>query len=169
MPRPKCCRRIGWLPECRFFQPAGKTVEEKVILELDEIEALRYADLLGLHQEEAAAKMGVSRATFGRILEQAHCKVAAALVEGKALEIKTEGGNMIVVPKRTFVCSDCRHSWQVPYGAPRPGCCPACSSRNLHRSPEERDGRGPGGLGWGRCRWSRQVSSQSSEEEKESK
>lgn len=167
MPRPRCWRRIGWLPECRFFQPAGKAVKDKVILELDEVEALRLADLLGFHQEEAATKMGVSRATFGRILEQAHRKVAAAVVEGKALEIKTEGGNMIVVPKRSFVCYDCGHTWQVPYGEPRPGCCPACSSRNLHRAPEERGGRGPG---WGRCRWSRQVSAQSSEaEEKESK
>ncbi len=167
MPRPRCWRRIGWLPECRCFQPAGKAVEESVVLELDELEALRLADLLNLHQEEAAAKMDVSRPTFGRILEQAHRKVAEALVEGKALEIKTEGGNMIVVPQRTFVCYKCGHTLQVPYGEPRPGCCPVCSSRNLHRAPEERGWRGPG---WGRCRWSRQVTSQVSEtEEKESK
>jgi predicted DNA-binding protein (UPF0251 family) len=57
---------------------------------LDELEALRLADLLGLYHEEAAGRMGVSRATFGRIVERARRKSAEALVEGKALRI--EGG-----------------------------------------------------------------------------
>jgi hypothetical protein len=57
---------------------------------LDEYEALRLADLDGLHHEDAAAQMLVSRPTFSRILESAHRKQADALVHGKALRI--EGG-----------------------------------------------------------------------------
>jgi predicted DNA-binding protein (UPF0251 family) len=63
---------------------------EQVALTVDELEALRLADLEGLYQEQAAEEMGVSRQTFGRILEAAHKKVADALVGGKALSI--EGG-----------------------------------------------------------------------------
>jgi hypothetical protein len=124
-------------------------------MELDELEALRLADLLGLHQEEAAAEMKVSRPTFGRILEQAHRKVAEALIFGKSIKINTEGGNMMVIPKRTFICYNCGKTWQVPYGTGRPQACPACFSRNIHRTPEERGPRWVGGPGWGwrRGRW----------------
>lgn len=59
-------------------------------MSLDEFEALRLADLEGLYQEQAAEQMGVSRATFGRIVVAARHKVAQTLVHGRALRI--EGG-----------------------------------------------------------------------------
>lgn len=58
-----------------------------VVLEADELEAIRLADGLGLYHEEAAKQMGISRQTFGRILEQARSKVANALINGMALRI----------------------------------------------------------------------------------
>jgi hypothetical protein len=58
-----------------------------VTLGRDELEALRLADLEGLYQETAADRMGVSRATFGRILTSARRQVAEALVGGKVLVI----------------------------------------------------------------------------------
>jgi len=64
---------------------------------LDELEALRLADLEGLYQEQAAEKMGVSRPTFARILESARKKVAEALVKGKGLVIG--GGPVKVEPE----------------------------------------------------------------------
>jgi predicted DNA-binding protein (UPF0251 family) len=75
-----------------LFKPAGIPARllEEVVLTLDELEALRLADLEGEYQEAAAARMGVSRATFGRIVGEARRKVAEALVQGKALRI--EGG-----------------------------------------------------------------------------
>ncbi|MEN9979328.1 MAG: DUF134 domain-containing protein [candidate division WOR-3 bacterium] len=93
MPRRKCCRRIEFSPEVTFFKPRGVPLcqLEQVVLELDELEALRLADLEGHYQEQAAAMMGVSRPTFGRIVESARRKVAAALVGGKALVIKCPG------------------------------------------------------------------------------
>ncbi|GAB2877221.1 hypothetical protein GCM10027046_01320 [Uliginosibacterium flavum] len=59
----------------------------EVGLELDELEALRLADLDGLYQADVALRMGVSRQTVGNILERAHRKIADALLNGKALRI----------------------------------------------------------------------------------
>jgi predicted DNA-binding protein (UPF0251 family) len=56
-------------------------------LRLDELEALRLADLEGLYQEAAAERMGVSRATFARILARARSAVARALIEERVLVV----------------------------------------------------------------------------------
>jgi len=63
---------------------------EEVSLSLDELEAIRLADYEGRYHEEAATGMKVSRATFGRILNEAHRKVAEAIVYGKALRIESD-------------------------------------------------------------------------------
>ena len=65
---------------------------EEVSLALDELEAIRLADLAGLYQEDAAKKMNISRQTFGNIINSAHKKIADALLNAKALKI--EGGNI---------------------------------------------------------------------------
>jgi predicted DNA-binding protein (UPF0251 family) len=63
---------------------------EESCLELDELEALRLADYEGLYHEEAAGRMNISRATFGRVLGSARHKVVEAILEGKALKIENE-------------------------------------------------------------------------------
>jgi predicted DNA-binding protein (UPF0251 family)/predicted Fe-Mo cluster-binding NifX family protein len=75
------------------MKPAGVSCKdlEEVRLACDEVEAVRLADLEGLYHEAAARRMGVSRATYGRILESAHRKIADALLNGKALRL--EGGD----------------------------------------------------------------------------
>jgi len=151
MARPRNCRRVGSMPESNYFKPRGIPLSmlEEVILNVDEFEAIRLADLQNLYQEQAAEKMNVSRQTFGRIVESAHKKVAEALVQGKALKI--EGGEFEVASMRKFRCDDCEHSWELPYGTGRPGNCPSCKSDNIHRAKEDRGyGRGFGG-GQGRC------------------
>ncbi|MGC8979047.1 DUF134 domain-containing protein [Caldisericum sp.] len=89
MARPRFRRRIGWLPKRNYFRHEGnepfKLIE--ITLTLDEVEALRLADLEGLYQEEAAKRMNISRPTFGRILEVVHRKVADAIINGKAIKI----------------------------------------------------------------------------------
>jgi uncharacterized protein len=89
MTRPHRLRQVGQAPPIRGFKPMGIPMTELDVLtlQIDELEALRLADQEGLYQEEAAGRMGVSRVTFGRILQKAHAKVAEALVEGKALLI----------------------------------------------------------------------------------
>ena len=97
MPRPRCVRRIAseihacsilpFVEDAQLAQElfGGTTL---IVLKPDEVEALRLADLEDLYQEEAAASMGISRQTFGRILERAHKKVADAILNGKALKIE---------------------------------------------------------------------------------
>ena len=63
---------------------------EEVAVSMDEIEAISLADYEGLYHEDAAAKMEISRQTFGRILNGAHKKVAECLLKGKALKIETK-------------------------------------------------------------------------------
>ncbi len=114
MARPRNCRRVGSMPESNYFKPRGIPLSmlEEVILNVDEFEAIRLADLESLYQEEAAEKMNVSRQTFGRIVDSAHKKVAEALVQGKALKI--EGGEFEMATLRKFRCDDCEHSWELP-------------------------------------------------------
>lgn len=95
MPRPLNARRIrGGMPT-GVFKPAGIPGRElsEVVLGLDGAEAIRLADLEGLYQEAAARQMGVSRQTFGRILEDAHRIVADAIINQKMLRL--EGGQVI--------------------------------------------------------------------------
>ena len=112
---------------------------EEVELTIDELEALRLADLEGLYQEEAAARMEVSRATFARIVETARLKVATALVHGHALRIG--GGPVSFAGQRSFLCESCRHEWSLPFGTGRPPGCPACSARDFRRTDA-----GPGSM-----------------------
>lgn len=91
-----------------------------MVLGLDELEAVRLADLEGLYHEEAGKQMGVSRATFGRIVQNARKKIALALVEGKALHI--EGGPIDVMSARSR-CQRCSRKL-------RQGDCPFCKKYN---------------------------------------
>lgn len=92
MPRPRKFRHIGCRPGSVYFKPRGipLTELEEVILTMDEVETIRLADLEGLYQEKAAARMKISRQTFGRILETAHSKIADAVINSKALKIETD-------------------------------------------------------------------------------
>ena len=104
---------------------------EEVALSLDELEALRLADLEGLYQDEAAERMGVSRPTFARIVETSRRKVAEALVHGRALRIA--GGPVAFVGQRRFRCEACRHEWSLPFGSGRPEGCPSCRADSFRR------------------------------------
>lgn len=96
MPRPKKFRTICFEPNVVYFKPAGvpKNLLDEIVIEKDELEAIRLADLEGLYQEEAAKLMGISRQTFGNILTSAHRKIADFVVNGKIL--KVEGGKVIL-------------------------------------------------------------------------
>lgn len=61
---------------------------EAIELAIEELEALRLVDVEGLHQEDAAMQMGVSRRAFWEDLQNARKKVAFALSSGKGIEIR---------------------------------------------------------------------------------
>ena len=92
MSRPRICRRIRCRPNAFYFKPQGVPLYclEVVELTLEEIEALRLKNVLGLEQIEAAKKMGISQPTFQRTLSSAYKKIAEALIKGKAISILKE-------------------------------------------------------------------------------
>ena len=102
-----------------MFKPAGIPARdlEAIVLALDEMEAVRLADLEGLYQEEAAERMGVSRPTFGRIVESGRRKIADAIVRGKALVI--EGGPVHRVRRGASGCPRCTRGPDAPRNCPR--------------------------------------------------
>ena len=92
MPRPKHFRRVHNEPGTTYFKPAGVRLRElaEAVISIDEYEAIRLKDLVGLGQDECAAKMNISQPTFHRLVTEARKKVADAIVNGKA--IKIQGG-----------------------------------------------------------------------------
>jgi predicted DNA-binding protein (UPF0251 family) len=161
MPRPFKCRRIAMQPRASAFKPAGVPGRElkTVVLGLDEAEALRLADLEGLYQEDAAARMGISRATFGRLVEEARRKVVSAIFGSMMLVF--EGGPVTMANMRTFRCQECKATFEEPFGTGRPDECPHCHGKTFHRvhgstsdAAEHRGfGRGAGGgARQGHCR-----------------
>lgn len=96
MPRPRHCRYVSATPCVDYFKPRGipMTELEEVCLSVEELEALRLADMEGMTAIEAASRMCVSRHIFGRTLASARRSVATALCCGQALRI--EGGTYAV-------------------------------------------------------------------------
>ncbi|MFA0569681.1 DUF134 domain-containing protein [Vibrio gallaecicus] len=90
MARPKKHRVLCTRAAYSCFKPNGIPREElqHEDLHLEELEALRLADVEGLSQLEAAMQMQVSRQTFGNIIKRARAKVATCIVHGHALVIQ---------------------------------------------------------------------------------
>ena len=150
MPRPRCQRRLGMLHGPQRFKPVGIPARmlDEVVLTLDELEALRLADLEGLYHDRAAERMGISRTTFGRILSEARKKVADALVGGKVLGI---GEQPLSPGIWSFVCPTCGHRWEQPWPIPNDLACPHCGTRPEAWTPREHrpwGRRGGGGQGF---------------------
>ncbi len=84
---------MGFQPAFTSFRPAGEglTEPEKMVLTVDEFEAVRLKDLEGLDQSVCAEKMDISQPTFHRLVISARKKIADALTNGKS--IKIEGGH----------------------------------------------------------------------------
>jgi len=136
MSRPPKCRRVEFLPQMTYFKPAGVPIREltEVVLTVEELEAVRLKDLMGLEQEASAEKMGVSRPTYHRILALARQKIADALINGRA--IRVEGGNFRVAV-RQFLCRGCGHRWDEECGRGRGFAelsCPTCDHNDIIRT-----------------------------------
>jgi len=142
MSRPLCCRRVSVRPQATVFKPVEGIEAGEVFLSLDELEAIRLADLEGMYQEEAAARMNVSRPTFGRIVEASHKKIADALVTGKTLRIGSDPENIQAPLLRR--CSCCKHEWKTSTGIED---CPHCKCKK-----QNCELKGTGGCEKGCCR-----------------
>lgn len=109
MARRRCCGLIDDPPLCREFSPRLPGSEQPVVLQLEELEAVRLKDHKGWEQATCAGVMGLSRPTYQRILQSARYKIAMALVEGRAIII--QGGNYIM-KNRVFECVECHRVWE---------------------------------------------------------
>jgi len=91
-------------PEHRFFKPQGIPLNrlQWIDLALDELEALRLSDSMGLSQLEAAKRMNISQPTFNRILNSARNKTSRCVIEGLALRIIADlAANRMAVASET--------------------------------------------------------------------
>ncbi len=129
MSRPKYCRNVAGIPDKNYFKPRGipSFLLEEVVLTLDEFEAIRLADFETLYQEQAAAMMGISRQTFGRIIEGAHRKIADVLINGKALKI--EGGEVSIEEMKHLTCQKCLKVFNIKREVESNKICPHCTEQ----------------------------------------
>ena len=124
MPRPCKRRRVCAMPGCRRFSPAESSGEKPVELSVDEFETVRLIDYEALDQAACAERMGVARTTVQAIHSRALGRIAAALVEGRELEIG--GGDF-------FVCDGSERM-----GCGRHACC--CQQPRRTVAPNGQEG-----------------------------
>jgi predicted DNA-binding protein (UPF0251 family) len=146
MPRPQDDRIVHEPPLFTEFKPVGVRGHdlERIRLTLDELEAIRLADQLGLPHEEAAGEMEISRSTFTRLIEKARKKTAEFIINGKLLSI--EGGS-VHFRNNIIRCVNCGHMFRINISNDISEC-PACHSSNLINIA--------GGFGHGKCCHSKQ-------------
>ena len=114
MVRPTINRKVGQKPGAIYFKPQGIPMAQlkEVVLPADGLEAIRLADAEGLYHDEAARQMGISRPTFGRILESARRAVAEAITMGRALRIG-DGPVELQTGRHGGQRGRCRRGWRT--------------------------------------------------------
>lgn len=135
MPRPKRKRVIAHPPVMEGFRPFGIPTWnlDPVSLRMEEFEAFRLVDFIGLNHAGAAREMGVSRPTLTRIYDQARRTIATAFALGKAIII--EGGDftmkedLLDIPG-FCICPFCDMRIRHEPGRPcREDRCPSCGKK----------------------------------------
>lgn len=141
MPRPEKHRIVHEPPIFAEFKPMGVAGRflERTYLSLDEFEAFRLADFIGLSHVEASDEMEISRSTFTRLIEKARKKIADLIIHGKVLTI--DGGN-IHFRNNIIRCYDCGHMFNINIKTSFTEC-PVCHSKNIINLA--------GGFGHGKC------------------
>jgi len=141
MPRTEKDRIVHTPPLFSEFKPIGVPVQEllNVVLTLDEFEAFRLADYVGLSHAEGAEEMGISRSTFTRLIEKSRKKISDFIIEGRVLSI--DGGN-VHFRNNIIRCQDCGQMFKTTIHK-EVVKCPHCHSSNLLSLA--------GGFGHGKC------------------
>ncbi|MDB4349682.1 DUF134 domain-containing protein [Omnitrophica bacterium] len=87
--RPEKPRKIQKKPNIRQFSPRGRIGRPGYAdIELDQYEAMRLADFIGLSQKEAAKSMNISQQTYSRVLKRARKALIEGIVLGHIISIK---------------------------------------------------------------------------------
>jgi len=129
MPRSQDNRIVHEPPLFSNFKPIGVRGHDlkRIILTLDEFEAFRLADQLGLTHALAADEMEISRSTFTRLIEKARKKIADFIIQGRLLTI--EGGT-VHFRFNIIQCRDCGHMCKITFERHITEC-PSCQSKNI--------------------------------------
>ena len=101
-----------------------KDISGEVDITLEELETIRLTDLEGKKQVEVAEEMNISQSTVSRHLEEAHRKIAKALVLGFAIRISN--------PVNFYHCDNCGHTWRFPKDQLAVQHCENCDSKDFH-------------------------------------
>ncbi len=111
MPRPCKHRRVCEMPRFNRFGPVREDGEAgfPIVMTVDEYEAIRLIDLLGLRQENCAERMNVARTTAQTIYDSARAKLAECLVNGR--ELYVSGGEIALCDGNTDA-SGCRYCYR---------------------------------------------------------
>jgi predicted DNA-binding protein (UPF0251 family) len=90
--KPRNCNCPHHLPGSVIIKPAGIPTRdlEKVVLDIDELEALRLCDGEGLNQAEAGEQMAISRGTVQRLVTSGRKKIIGAILNSQALVIQID-------------------------------------------------------------------------------
>ncbi len=130
MPRKRLNRRVVEPPNFKGYKPYGSHTREKEPVELlfEEYETIKLTDYKDMTHQEACKRMGISRATFARIYENARSKIAKALVEAR--EIETIPGK-VTFDESWFLCNDCYNRFTLQQLKSRENC-PSCSSSDYN-------------------------------------
>lgn len=92
--RPKKKKIIHEQPRIDHFSPRGRPGRpDEAIIAIEEYEAIRLQDYLGMQQKQAAEMMGISQQSFSRIVRDGRRKVSDAIVNAKIIRIV--GGSFI--------------------------------------------------------------------------
>jgi predicted DNA-binding protein (UPF0251 family) len=99
--RPVKPRMLNNEPKTRQFSPRGRRGRPgHITIKLEEFEAIRLNDYMGLSQREAAISMAVSQQTFSRILKNARLRLAEALIKGDIIRISGGDFKILTTPVR---------------------------------------------------------------------
>lgn len=90
MARPTKEKIISKFPICQKFFSHKKS-KEKIVLLMEEYEAIRLIDYLGYSQDQCAKEMNIARTSVQSIYSNARRKIARFLIEG--IELIISGGN----------------------------------------------------------------------------
>lgn len=96
MPRPSKQKSVSRVPVYDEFAPVGHFCNacNSIEMSVEEYEAFRLIDYVGMSQDECARQMGVARGTVQTLYTDARRKVSRFLVEGTRLQIR--GGNYMI-------------------------------------------------------------------------
>ncbi len=104
MARPRKHKRICSLPDTKNYNINVKS-KDIIDITVEEYEAVRLIDYVGLTQQECAKQMQVARSTITAIYDAARYKISDSIINNK--QLKVDGGDFELCPNSKYCCGKC--------------------------------------------------------------